>query len=65
MPNQSWARLGRSLARQPRTVADQVGGLGRELATIAAGNSDRAPARSDKRFSDPAWRCSGMLTPPG
>ena len=24
MPNQSWARLGGSLARQPRTVADQV-----------------------------------------
>lgn len=61
MPNQSWARLGGSLARQPRTVADQIGGLGRELATIATGNSDRAPARSDKRFSDPAWQGNPLM----
>lgn len=61
MPNQAWARLGGSLARQPRTVADQIGGLGRELATIATGNSDRAPARSDKRFSDPAWQGNPLM----
>ncbi|ART71932.1 poly(3-hydroxyalkanoate) polymerase [Mycobacterium dioxanotrophicus] len=61
MPNRSWARFGGSLARQPRTVADQIGGLGRELATIATGNSDRAPARSDKRFSDPAWQGNPLM----
>lgn len=61
MPNQSWARLGGSLARQPRTVADQIGGLGRELAAIATGHSDRAPARSDKRFNDPAWQGNPLM----
>jgi polyhydroxyalkanoate synthase len=61
MPNQSWARLGGSLAHQPRMVADQIGGLGRELATIATGSSDRAPARSDKRFSDPAWQGNPLM----
>lgn len=61
MPNRSWARFGGSLARRPRTVADQIGGLGRELATIATGNSDRAPARSDKRFSDPAWQGNPLM----
>ncbi len=60
-PNQSWARLGASLARQPRTVADRLGDLGRELATITSGNSERVPTRADKRFSDPAWQGNPMI----
>ncbi|MFD6156962.1 PHA/PHB synthase family protein [Nocardia sp. NPDC060256] len=56
LPNTSWTRLGLALARKPRTVADRVGTLGRELATIARGDSDRAPVKGDRRFDDPAWR---------
>ncbi|MDH6197835.1 polyhydroxyalkanoate synthase [Mycobacterium frederiksbergense] len=61
MPNASWARLGGQLARHPRTVAAEVGSLGRELAMIAAGDSERGPARSDKRFSDPAWQGNPLM----
>ncbi|RDH74499.1 alpha/beta fold hydrolase [Mycolicibacterium moriokaense] len=61
MPNQSWARLGGSLARRPRTVADRVGALGKEIATIAAGDSERAPVRADKRFADPAWQGNPLM----
>ena len=61
MPDQSWTRLGGSLARQPGTVAGRLGLLGRELASIAAGNCDRAPARVDKRFSDPAWQGNPLM----
>jgi len=56
LPNTSWTRLGLALARKPRTVAGRAGSLGRELATIARGDSDRAPGRGDRRFDDPAWR---------
>ncbi|MBS1693696.1 MAG: alpha/beta fold hydrolase [Actinobacteria bacterium] len=61
MPNRSWARLGGSLARQPGTVARRVGGLGRELVSIASGSSSRAPLRTDKRFSDPAWQGNPLM----
>src|ERR1700752_2741646 len=54
-PNLSWARLAVNLARQPRVVASRATTLGRELAAIAAGRSEIAPARGDKRFADPAW----------
>ncbi|TSD93666.1 alpha/beta fold hydrolase [Skermania sp. ID1734] len=61
MPNQSWSRLGASLAKQPGTVANRVGGLARELGAIAIGSSDRAPARADKRFADPGWEQNPLL----
>lgn len=61
MPNASWARMGRSLAGKPRTVVGHVGLLARELVSIAAGDSDRSPARADKRFSDPAWQGNPMM----
>ena len=54
-PNLSWPRLAVNLARQPRVVASRATTLGRELAAIAAGRSEIAPARGDKRFADPAW----------
>ena len=56
MPANSWAKFGLSLARRPGVVADRVGSFGRELASIARGTSDCAPAKPDKRFSDPAWQ---------
>jgi polyhydroxyalkanoate synthase len=61
LPDASWSRFGLNLARHPGTVADRVGSLGRELAAIAQGASDRAPAKADKRFSDPAWQGNPLL----
>lgn len=61
LPDASWSRFGLNLARQPGTVAERVGSLGRELAAIARGASDRAPAKADKRFSDPAWQGNPLL----
>ena len=60
-PDTAWGRLGVSLARRPHIVAQRVGSLGRELASTATGSSDRAPAKADKRFSDPAWSGSPLL----
>ena len=61
MPDQTWVRFGRSLAGQPRTVAGRVGLLSKELVSIAAGRSDRAPGRGDKRFADPAWAGNPLM----
>jgi polyhydroxyalkanoate synthase subunit PhaC len=61
VPGVETARLVGALARRPRTVARRVGGLGTELAKIAAGSSERAPARGDRRFADPAWRESWLF----
>jgi polyhydroxyalkanoate synthase len=54
-PNLSWRRFAVNLARQPRVVASRASTLGRELGAIAAGRSEIAPAKGDKRFADPAW----------
>ena len=61
MPNATWARFGANLAQHPGAVADRVGTLSRELGAIAAGKSHRAPARADKRFTDPAWQENPLL----
>ncbi|ABG96277.1 MULTISPECIES: PHA/PHB synthase family protein [Rhodococcus] len=60
-PNSSWTRFGFELAKQPRTLASRGGALARELGAIAAGRSDRAPAKADKRFSDVAWQQNPLL----
>ena len=49
------ARVAAGLARHPRRSARRVGGLGGELARVAAGRSDCGPAKGDRRFADPAW----------
>ena len=41
--------------RQGTTVAQEASRLGVELARIAWGLSDVAPAKGDRRFTDPAW----------
>ncbi|MFQ6397993.1 PHA/PHB synthase family protein [Nocardia sp. KC 131] len=61
LPNTSWTRLGLALARKPRTVAERVGTLGRELAAIARGDSDRTPTKGDRRFDDPAWQANPLF----
>jgi polyhydroxyalkanoate synthase len=54
-------RFGSALARQPRTVAGRAGELAREVARIAAGSSELAPGKKDKRFADPAWSGNPLL----
>jgi polyhydroxyalkanoate synthase len=61
MPNVAWSRFALNLAKQPRTLASRAGTLGRELLSIAAGRSELAPAKGDKRFADPAWRGNPLL----
>lgn len=60
-PNGAWARFGLGLASQPVTVVEVGAGLAKELGSIAAGRSNRAPARADKRFADPAWSGNALL----
>ena len=57
-PGQVVAAAGRLLTRlglRPRVVARHTARLAKELAKVAAGRSDGAPAKGDKRWSDPAW----------
>ncbi|MGO9099865.1 MAG: poly(3-hydroxyalkanoate) polymerase, partial [Mycobacterium sp.] len=61
MPNAAWARFGGNLAQHPGAVASRAATLTRELGAIAVGKSYRAPARADKRFSDPAWQENPLL----
>ncbi|HYJ54845.1 MAG TPA: alpha/beta fold hydrolase [Mycobacterium sp.] len=61
LPDRSWGSFAANLARRPSRVADRLGTLGREIASIAAGDSDRAPSKGDKRFSDPAWQNNPLL----
>jgi hypothetical protein len=50
-----------SLARQPRTAAKRLGGLGAEGARIVAGTSTLTPYKRDRRFTDPAWSENPLL----
>jgi polyhydroxyalkanoate synthase len=53
--------IGSRLARHPRTVTRRAGALGSELARVAAGRSEQAPAKADRRFADPAWEKNWLL----
>ncbi len=61
VPDTAWGRFGLNLIRRPEVLAQRVGSFGRELATVAAGTSDRAPVKRDRRFSDPAWSSNALL----
>jgi len=54
-------RFGSALARHPRTVARRVSELARELGKVAAGSSELAPGKKDKRFADQAWTGNPLL----
>src|SRR4051794_14085892 len=54
-------RFGSALARQPRTVAKRTSELVREIGKVAAGSSELAPGKKDKRFADPAWTGNPLL----
>jgi polyhydroxyalkanoate synthase subunit PhaC len=49
------------LARRPGRPVRRFGGLGAELARVAAGRSDARPAKRDRRFADPAWASSWLF----
>src|ERR1700726_1552278 len=40
---------------QPRSVARETRRLAGDTLRILTGKSDRAPAKGDRRFADPAW----------
>ena len=47
--------LGLGLARRPQRVVKRGAGLVGELAKVAAGRSELAPAKRDRRFADDGW----------
>jgi len=61
VPDASAARLAVSLVRRPRTTGRRLRDLAAELARIGAGTSELAPAKRDRRFTDPAWMTNPVL----
>jgi polyhydroxyalkanoate synthase len=55
IPGRAGLAFGAKLARRPDRIAKRVGGLSAELARVAAGRGQAAPARGDRRFGDAAW----------
>ena len=49
------------VARRPHRVIGRAAGLGTDLARVAVGRSERAPAKGDRRFGDPAWQHNWLL----
>jgi polyhydroxyalkanoate synthase len=60
-PDASVLRFAAGLARRPRTVSREAAALAAELRKVAAGRSELAPGRRDRRFSDPAWTQNPVL----
>jgi polyhydroxyalkanoate synthase len=61
LPGREAIRLGLGLARRPKVAARRGVDLGREIASVLAGSSERQPARGDRRFSEPAWTSNWAL----
>ncbi len=55
------AAVGAGVARHPRSVVRRTRALGSELARVAAGDSEQAPAKGDRRFADEAWQKNWLL----
>jgi len=60
-PDASTAKFAVALARRPATTARRLGSLAAELARIGTGTSALAPAKRDRRFTDPAWTGNLLL----
>ena len=60
-PDASTAKFAVALARRPVTTARRLGSLAAELARIGTGTSALAPAKRDRRFTDPAWTGNLLL----
>jgi polyhydroxyalkanoate synthase subunit PhaC len=54
-------KVGAGLVRHPRRVASRAAGLAGELRRVAAGRSEVAPAKGDRRFADRAWEGNWLL----
>jgi polyhydroxyalkanoate synthase subunit PhaC len=54
-------KLAAGLARHPQRVGRGAGALASELARVAAGRSEVAPPKGDRRFGDRAWQESWMF----
>ena len=62
MPSLGQAAGGLAAAlSQGTTVAQEAARLGVELTRIAWGLSDVAPAKGDRRFTDPAWTSNPLF----
>jgi polyhydroxyalkanoate synthase len=61
LPGMSGPKFLAGLARRPRTLAARGTDLLREYANIATGQSAVAPAKGDRRFTDPAWTGNPVL----
>src|SRR5207249_643154 len=57
----SGLRFVSALAGRPRRLASRAAGLAGELGRIAAGTSEVAPSKRDRRFADPAWTQNPLL----
>jgi polyhydroxyalkanoate synthase len=55
------AKVVARLARRPDRTARRIGALGGELARVASGRCEVAPAKGDRRFSDPSWQDNALL----
>ncbi len=55
------AAVGAGVVRHPRRVARRASALGNELTRVAAGRSDQAPVKGDRRFTDQAWEQNWLL----
>ncbi len=60
-PGRSGVRLVGRLAGRPSTLGRRATGLAHELARVAVGTSELAPAPRDRRFTDPAWTGNPVL----
>jgi polyhydroxyalkanoate synthase len=60
-PNTSTVTFAAQLARRPGTTVRRLAWLAGELARVGAGTSTLAPARRDRRFTDPAWAENPIL----
>ena len=56
LPGVAGAKAAAKLSLKPRRVLKRASGYGLQLAKIAAGRSELAPAKGDRRFADPAWQ---------
>ncbi len=57
----STVKVSAGLARRPWRVIGRAAGLSAELARTAAGRSELAPAKGDRRFGDRAWEGNWLL----
>jgi polyhydroxyalkanoate synthase len=60
-PGTSAVKLAARLALRPQVPVRHTASLAAEVARIAVGRSEVAPAKGDRRFKDPAWQGNPVL----